>query len=60
MSDVFASVAKFTPAYGVGVVARSPFGEDGNVALAVVNIAAWAAVFVGGAAWRMSRDTQRV
>jgi ABC-2 type transport system permease protein len=60
MSDVFASVAKFTPAYGVGVIARSPFGEDGNIALAVVNIVAWAAVFVGGAAWRMGRDTQRV
>ena len=60
MSDVFASVATFTPAYGVGVIARAPIGEDGNVALAVLNIMAWAAVFVGGAAWRMSRDTQRV
>ena len=60
MSDVFAAVAKFTPAYGVGVISRSPFGEDGNIALAVLNIAAWATVFVGGAAWRMSRDTQRV
>jgi ABC-2 type transport system permease protein len=60
MSDVFASIARFTPAYGVGVIARSPFGEDGDIALAVLNVAAWAAVFVGGAAWRMSRDTQRV
>lgn len=60
MSDVFATIAKFTPAYGVGVLARSPFGDDGNLALAAVNIVAWAAVFVGGAAWRMSRDTQRV
>jgi len=60
MSDVFASIAKFTPAYGVGVLSRAPFGEDGSIALAVVNIAAWAAVFVVGAAWRMSKDTQRV
>ena len=60
MSDVFASIAKFTPAYGVGVLSRAPFGEDGSIALAVVNSAAWAAVFVVGAAWRMSKDTQRV
>lgn len=60
MSDVFATVAKFTPAYGVGVISRAPFGEDGNVALAVLNVAVWASIFVAGAAWRMSKDTQRV
>lgn len=60
MSDVFATIATFTPAYGVGVISRAPFGEDGNIALATVNVAVWAAVFVVGAAWRMSRDTARV
>ena len=60
MSDVFASVAAWTPAYGVGVLARAPFGDDGSILLAVVNVLAWAAVFVGGAAWAMSRDTKRV
>jgi ABC-2 type transport system permease protein len=60
MSDVFGTIAEFTPAYGVGVLARSPFGEDGSLLLAVANIAVWATIFVGGAAWRMSRDTQRV
>jgi ABC-2 type transport system permease protein len=61
MSDVFASIARFTPAYGVGVLSRAPFGDDdGSIALAIVNIVAWATVFVAGAAWRMSRDTQRV
>jgi ABC-2 type transport system permease protein len=60
MSDVFAAVAKFTPAYGVGVLARAPFGDDGSIALAIVNIVVWATIFVAGAAWRMSRDTQRV
>jgi ABC-2 type transport system permease protein len=59
-SDVFAAIAKLTPAYGVGVLARAPFGDDGSIGLAVVNVLAWAAVFVAGAAWRMSRDTQRV
>jgi ABC-2 type transport system permease protein len=60
MSDVFAKIAQFTPAYGVGVLSRAPFGEDGNLGLAVVNVAAWAAIFVAGAAWRMSQDTKRV
>ena len=59
MSDVFASIAKFTPAYGVGVIARWPMEHDGNLALAVVNVLAWVAIFVGGAAWRMSKDTPR-
>lgn len=60
MSDVFSTIATFTPAYGVGVLARAPFGDDGSVALAIVNVLVWAAVFVGGAAWRMGKDTQRV
>jgi ABC-2 type transport system permease protein len=60
MSSIFADIAKFSPAYGVGVLARSPFGDDGNIALAIVNVLAWAAVFVLGAAWRMSKDTLRV
>jgi ABC-2 type transport system permease protein len=60
MSDVFAAIAKFSPAYGVGVLSRSPFGDDGSVPLAILNILVWAAIFVGGAAWRMSKDTQRV
>ena len=60
MSDVFASIAKVTPAYGVGVLSRAPFGDDGSIALAIVNVLVWASVFVLGAAWRMSRDTQRV
>jgi ABC-2 type transport system permease protein len=61
MSDVFATVAKFTPAYGVGVIARWPIDTtEGNLAIAIVNVLAWLAVFIGGAAWRMSKDTHRV
>lgn len=59
-SHTFQDIAKFTPAYGVGVLSRSPFGSDGNLGLAVINIAVWTAIFVGGAAWRMSKDTTRV
>ncbi len=60
MSSVFADLARFTPAYGVGALARAPFGGEDHLMLAAVNVIVWAAVFVGGAAWRMSKDTQRV
>lgn len=60
MSDVFATIAKFTPAYGVGILSRAPFGEDGSIGLAALNVLVWAAIFVAGAAWRMSKDTARV
>ncbi|MEH3033756.1 MAG: ABC transporter permease [Aeromicrobium erythreum] len=59
-SHVFATLAKLTPAYGVGELARAPFGGEHDLALAALNVVAWGLVFVLGAAWRMSRDTQRV
>jgi ABC-2 type transport system permease protein len=61
MSDVFASIARLSPAYGVGVIARWPIDtSQGNLVVAVVNVVAWLAVFAAGSAWRMSRDTKRV
>lgn len=60
MGDLFGAVAKFTPAYGVGVLSRLPFGNDGGVALAALNVVVWTTVFVLGAAWRMAKDTKRV
>ena len=60
LGDVFASIAKFTPAYGVGVIARWPMEHEGNLGLAVINVLAWAGIFIAGAAWRMSKDTKRV
>jgi len=59
-SQGFQDFAKFTPAYGVGVLSRAPFGSDGSVGLALLNIVVWAGLFVAGAAWRMSKDTKRV
>lgn len=59
-SNTFAQVAHFTPVYGVGVIARYPLGSEGSLLLAIVNVVAWSAVFVTGAAWRMSKDTSRV
>lgn len=59
-SDVFATIAKLTPAYGVGELARAPFGGEDDLGLAALNVVAWGLVFVLGAAWRMSKDTKRV
>lgn len=60
LGHTFATIAKFTPVYGVGVVARYPLGQEGNIALAVTNVVFWTAIFTLGAAWRMSKDTSRV
>ena len=34
--------------------------HPGNLALAVLNVVVWAAVFTVGAAWRFRKDTARV
>lgn len=52
-------VAIFTPVYGVAEVVRAPL--TGELPwYAVLNAIVWLAIFVGGAAWRMSKDTARV
>jgi ABC-2 type transport system permease protein len=53
------SIAQWTPMYGVAEISRYPLTGDLSW-IAVVNAALWLAVFVGGAAWRMSKDTARV
>jgi ABC-2 type transport system permease protein len=60
MGATFAAVAKLTPVYGVGVIARYPLTDSGTLGVALVNVAVWTAVFVAGAAWRFRRDTARV
>ena len=57
---VFATIAKFTPVYGVGEIARYPLTHDGNLWLAALNVAVWTALFAAGAMWRFRRDTARV
>ena len=67
-TGLFATIAKFIPTYGVATLARWPLtgtggGSDihpGNLALAVLNVVAWAVVFTVGAAWRFRKDTARV
>jgi len=52
-------VAYWTPMYGVAEVARAPLTHE-LPWYAIVNAVGWCAVFVAGAAWRMSKDTARV
>ena len=52
-------VAEWTPMFGVAEVSRAPLTHD-LPWTAVVNAIAWLAIFVAGAAWRMSKDTGRV
>jgi ABC-2 type transport system permease protein len=60
MGHTFATIATFTPVYGVGVIARYPLAEDGRLWVAIANVLGWTLVFVAGAAWRFRRDTARV
>jgi ABC-2 type transport system permease protein len=60
MGHTFATIATFTPVYGVGVIARYPLTEDGRLWVAIANVLGWTLVFVAGAAWRFRRDTARV
>ncbi|CAB4719140.1 MAG: ABC transporter permease [Actinobacteria bacterium] len=52
-------VAQWTPMFGVAEISRAPL--TGDLAwTAVLNAVVWLALFVAGAAWRMSKDTARV
>lgn len=57
---VFATIAKFTPLYGLAELSRAPLGDPGWSLTAVVNLVAWAVVFVTGAAVMFRSDTARV
>jgi len=57
---LFADIAKVVPTYGVAEIVRAPLTGVAPSIWAVVNVVGWAAVFVGGAAWRFRRDTARV
>ena len=59
MGHTFATLAKFTPAYGVGEIVRYPMTGDGSMMAAVLNVVGWTLLFSAGAAWRFRRDTAR-
>src|SRR4051812_19630982 len=52
-------VAEWTPMFGVAEISRWPLTDD-LAWTGVLNAVVWFAVFVAGAAWRMSKDTARV
>jgi ABC-2 type transport system permease protein len=58
-SEVVRQIAYWTPMYGVAEIARAPLTHE-LPWYAVLNAVAWFALFVAGAAWRMSKDTARV
>ena len=57
--SVIYRIAEWTPMFGVAEISRWPLTGD-LPWTAVVNAVAWFAIFVAGAAWRMSKDTARV
>ena len=60
LSDTLQTLSKFTPAYGVGALARASLVMDGVNLGAIVNVVVWTAIFTVGAVWRFRRDTARV
>lgn len=53
-------IGSFSPMYGLHNLALLPLGEESFSWWWVVNVIGWLVVFLGGAAWRMGRDTARV
>jgi ABC-2 type transport system permease protein len=60
LPEVMQRIARFTPVYGVGELARSPLTGTGATAGAVANVVLWTVAFGFGAARLFRRDTQRV
>jgi ABC-2 type transport system permease protein len=58
-SHTLQSIAKFTPVYGVGVIARAPL-VGGFTMTALANVLIWTALFGIGAMRLFRRDTARV
>ncbi len=53
-------VGSLTPMYGLHKLALWPMGAETFSWWWVVNALTWLVIFLGGAAWRMGRDTARV
>ena len=53
-------ISAVTPIYGLANLARWPLLGGAPHLAWILNLVVWLTVFVGGAAWRMSKDTARV
>jgi ABC-2 type transport system permease protein len=60
LPQVMQTIAKFTPVYGIGEIARSPLTGSGFGMAAVANVVLWTVLFGVGAALLYRRDTARV
>ncbi|MGX7675589.1 ABC transporter permease [Plantactinospora sp. DSM 117369] len=60
LPHVMQQIARFTPVYGVGELARSPLTGSGDTAGALLNIVLWTLAFGFGAGRLFRRDTTRV
>jgi len=58
--SVLGHISAVTPIYGLANLARWPLYGGAPHLGWILNLVVWLAVFVGGAAWRMSKDTARV
>jgi ABC-2 type transport system permease protein len=59
-SSVLGHISACTPIYGLANLARWPLYGGAPHLVWIVNLVGWLAIFVAGAAWRMSKDTARV
>ncbi|MGY2874317.1 ABC-2 type transport system permease protein [Marmoricola sp. URHA0025 HA25] len=57
---VLGHISALTPIYGLANLARWPLYGGAPHLGWILNLGFWLLVFVGGAAWRMSKDTARV
>lgn len=60
MPDFMQSIARFTPVYGIGELARAPLTGESFDILWLANAIVWLVVFVAGTTWAFRRDTKRV
>jgi ABC-2 type transport system permease protein len=57
---VLGHISACTPIYGLANLARWPLYGGAPHLVWILNLVFWLSLFVGGAAWRMSKDTARV
>ncbi|MDM4762619.1 ABC transporter permease [Galbitalea sp. SE-J8] len=58
--ELVQDIARWTPVYGLGEIARAPLTGEAFDGFAVLNILAWLVIFSVGAALVFRRDTKRV
>jgi ABC-2 type transport system permease protein len=60
MPDFLQTIAKFTPVYGIGEMARAPLTGEPFDIMWLVNALVWLGLFLAGTVFFFRRDTKRV